>query len=69
MAVTTYMYLFKCPLCGVSLHRFVTDDQIVADSEIHSICDRAQDPLGCGEKIILKPSQGVVRQSGLRFSN
>jgi hypothetical protein len=64
--VRTYLYQFNCPFCSVGLQRFVTDDQIAADSEIPSTCGRAEEPHGCGENITLKPSRGVDRQSGLR---
>jgi DNA-directed RNA polymerase subunit M/transcription elongation factor TFIIS len=66
-AMKTLMYLFKCPLCGARLQRFVTDAQIRADSEMRSICDCTQELLGCSKKIVLKPSQGVERRSEQRF--
>lgn len=57
--MNSYMYRFKCPLCGNTLMRFVTEEQIGADSDINLICERARDPLGCGEEITVRASHGM----------
>ena len=54
----TYMYAFECPHCGAKLLRFVTDQEIGADSQIILVCDA-----GCGNTSEIKPSQGARRGS------